>query len=538
MTVRTRFAPSPTGSLHVGGVRTALYCWLYARHHGGRFVLRIEDTDKARSSEEAARGIVRDMAWLGLDWDEGPEVGGEHGPYRQSEKLDAYRAVVAGLVAAGHAYEAYETREELEALRAASGEGFKYRRRAYSADDLAGFAAEGRQPVVRLAVPTDAPYVVDDQIVGSVEVPGEEMDDLVILKADGYPTYHLAVVIDDRDMAITHVMRGQEHLKNTHKHLALARALGIELPAVGHLPIIFNPRGSKMSKRDKAKVARAAARAEAKTRGAADWAWLADLASRGEAEVTSFMGKQHDDIATAVAVAGALDVELPGIDVMDFRTAGYLPEALLNYLALLGWSPGDDREVMTLDELVAAFELGRVQKTPARFDPDKLRWMNGEHVRRASSARLEAAFADWLTLVPDSPLAALDAERRRALLALYKDRYVTFTDLEQQAASVLLAPTAWDDKAVKKHLLKGGGVERLAEVAAVLQAAEWTATGIDAALEALCASRDYRLGKIAQPLRVAVTGTAVSPPIGDTLAFLDRADVLARIATTVAAHAS
>ncbi len=534
---RTRFAPSPTGSLHVGGARTALYCLLWARRTGGQFILRIEDTDRARSTDEAAAGIVRDMKWLGLQWDEGPEVGGASGPYYQSAKLDRYNAVIGQLLESGHAYEAWETSAELDALRKAAEakkEAFKYRRRPYTEDDLAAFREEGRTPVVRLLAPTEA-VTVDDILLGSVTLEPDQLDDIVIRKADGYPTYHLAVVVDDHDMGVTLVLRGQEHLMNTHKHKGIAAALGWELPQCGHLPLIHSPSGGKMSKRDKAKTARASARDEAKARGTGrDWSWITEATGFPPDEVELFMKKKRDGVALAESIAKVTGADLPLIDLLDFRRAGYLPEAMVNYLALLGWRAADetgegDREIWPFEELCAAFEVTRIKSTPARFDPQKLAWMNGEYMKSLPDAVLRQRLAEHLE-VTDSVLSRADDAMLSALFAMYRQRATTFVDLASQAAFFFDRPTSWGPpKALKKHLLKGGGLERLALTRAALADTEFTPQGISSCLDGLAEAHEQRVGRFAQPLRIAVSGGPVSPGIDDTLCLLGKDETLARI---------
>jgi glutamyl-tRNA synthetase len=534
----TRFAPSPTGSLHVGGARTALYCWLWARRTSGRFVLRIEDTDQVRSTDEATRGILRDMRWLGLTWDEGPEVGGPAGSYLQSQRLPRYNAVLDQLLASGRAYEAYDSSEELEAWRReaeAEKRTFRYRRGPPTPEEVAQHLAEGRRPVVRLRA-TERAVTIDDVVVGPVTVEADQLDDLVLRKADGFPTYHFAVVVDDADMAITQVLRGQEHLMNTHKHALIAEAMGVSLPSVGHLPTIFNTEGGKMSKRDKARAARAAARAwlEGGQQG------LAAKVGLPESEVDSFVAGQHDGVATAEAVARALGVALPMIEVMDFRRAGYLPEALLNYLALLGWRAAEegggegDRELFTLDELVAGFELGRIKKTAARFDPVKLAWFNKKYLETSPLDRLEAVFSAWLEVV-ESPLAALSPADRRALLAMYQGRVGSFVELEAAAAPLLTAPSAYGPEKIVKKNLGPDGLDRLAEARrALAELGPWEAEAIEACVADLSARSGVGMGGWAQPLRLALTGGPVSPAIGPTLAFLPRDEVLRRLASCLA----
>lgn len=531
--LRTRFAPSPTGSLHVGGVRTALYSLLCAKQVGGTFVLRIEDTDQVRSTDEAAKGIVRDLRWLGLYWDEGPERDHpQFGPYYQSQRLALYTRYAEQLVQAGRAYPAYETGDELDAERKvaeANKENFRYRRRPYTAEQLARLAAEGRKPVIRLASPGHA-VTVDDRVLGPVTVEGEVLDDFVLIKADGFPTYHFAVVIDDHFMEVDLVVRGKEHLMNTHKHLLLYEAFGWAAPAHGHLPLINNPTGGKMSKRDKAKVAREAARTAAKVRGAAkdDWAWLATEAGLDGVEVARFMAKAHDGVSTAEAIARVVGADLPLIEVQDYRKGGYLPEALLNYLCLLGWAPGDDREMLTVDEMRDLFRLERVIKTDARFDPMKLSWMNGEYMKKLPEAVLLDHLAAWLEVVP-SRIAEVDPERRRLLLTMYRQRASTFVELAKMAWFLFHAPTAYDPKQVSKHLDPDGLLRLRTARGALSSVGKWDPASIRAGFEALCASTDVPMGKYAQPVRIALTGDGVSPELPETLAFLGRDESLARI---------
>ena len=537
MTPRSRFAPSPTGLLHVGGARTALFAYLYAKSQSGRFVLRIEDTDRARSTDASERAIREDLRWLGVVADEGPLAGGPGAPYRQSERLDRYDAAIDRLLEEGKAYLAWETPEELGALREAAGKGgFKYRRRPDPE------STDGRTPVVRFAVPMERGTIgFDDDILGPVEVDIDEVDDFVIRKADGFPTYHFAVVVDDQHMRITQVLRAQEHFKNTLKHRLLYEAFGWEdaFPGHGHMPIIFSMTGGKMSKRDKAKAARQAAKA-----AGFDAAGLAAQCSFDEDTARRFLKKKSDDVSIAVEVAALVGCELPEIDVEDFRRAGYLPEALVNFLALLGWNPavrddeGNERELFTLEEMESLFTLDRVGKTAARFDRDKLRWMNGQYIRSSSVDRLVEALDDWLGRNPGSVLASATAERRRELLELFQERLITLGDLEVAAAYFFARPTTWGpEKAIKKHLLKGDGLSRLAHAGEVLGSAEWTEAGLEAALNAAAEERyEGKLGKLAQPIRVAITGGPVSPPIYGTMIGIGRDECLARIAACLEHH--
>ncbi|MEE9295591.1 MAG: glutamate--tRNA ligase [Phycisphaerae bacterium] len=485
--MRVRFAPSPTGYLHIGGARTVLFNWLLARQSGGTFVLRIEDTDRSRYVADAVGKILDDLRWLGLDWDEGPEVGGESGPYFQSERLDLYSEHVDRLLDSGDAYYVLETPEELAAMRerarADKGE-FKYPR-----PDPLPTVEEGRRArqagghvTVRFKVP-DRDIMVHDEILGEVAWAHQDLEDFVIQKGDGWPTYHFACVVDDQLMRISHVLRGQEHLTNTQKHVALQEALGFARPVYAHLPLIFNMDGSKMSKRDKEKAVQ-----------------------RGR--------------------------EPPEIDVHDFRAAGYLPEALLNFISLLGWSPGDDREQLSLDETKEVFSLSRVGKTSARFDRDKLLAFNTDWAARVSPDRLLEGLKDFAR-VNGSPLADADEQQLGYLLRANRGMR-TFRDVEMKSAVLFVDDEAfdYDEKAVRKVLLKndGAGYSMLETLLEKLETvSDWTAESLEALLMGVCESQDLKLGAVAQPLRVAVTGTTVSPPIYDTLVLLGRGRSLKRI---------
>jgi glutamyl-tRNA synthetase len=529
--LRTRFAPSPTGSLHVGGARTALYCLAAARNENGVFLLRIEDTDQTRSTAASTQGILSDLAWLGLDWDEGPLVGGKTGPYFQSKRLDTYGKYVQQLLSSGAAYHAYETHAELGAMREeaikATG-GFTYQRVTYTDDEVAKFNAEGRVPVVRFASQSE-PVTIQDQILGDVIIPGERLDDFVIQKADGFPTYHFAVVIDDHLMEVTAVLRGQEHLINTSKHLQLYKAFNWDAPIHAHLPLIFNPQGAKMSKREKAKSARSAAREAAKVANMSGQDWLAKAIDIPANDAKRFMKKKSDDIGVATAIAEHLSLDLPMIEVMDFRKGGYLPEALNNYLALLGWNAGNDTEFYTIEELSQSFSLARVNKTPARFDPVKLRWMNREYLRRASLDRLRDALDSYLEVTP-STLSDIPTELRDQILSLFRERAHTLAELDESCQFIFSPPTAYAAKAVKKHMTKNGGTSRLPAICEALSAVTvWTTEAIGAALSELAETKSYSMGEIAQPIRVAISGDAVTPPIYETLSLIPQVDTLERL---------
>lgn len=530
MQTRCRFAPSPTGQLHVGGARSALFNVLFARATGGQFVLRLEDTDRARSSVESEQSIMRDLEWLGLGWDEGPNCGGPAAPYRQSERLEIYQKHLQEMLAAGHAYEAWESPDELMVLRkAAEAEkrNFLYRRRNYSDAEITQFKAEGRKSVLR-CVGSEHDIVFKDEVLGEIRVPAEDMDDFVICKADGFPTYHFAVVVDDHHMAVTHVLRAQEHLKNTARHIQLYAQLGWAPPKHGHMPLIFSMSGGKMSKRDKAKAARAAARESGMER-----AELAEQIGMSADDLQRFMKKKNDDLGTAVAIAQAIGVQLPEIDVLDFRRSGYLPEALVNFLSLLGWNPGDDKEILSWEELVGLFTLDRMGKTAAKFDRDKLEWMNGMYIRAASLERVVEAMRDYAAFNP-AQWADESPARLTAIAELFRERATTIRALDAQVGWLYTAPTEYGpQKSIKKFLLKneGAGLAALEKTAAILGGDfDWSEGELERVLMALCeAELDGKLGQLAQPLRIALTGSPVSPPIFASLALLNREQVLQRI---------
>ena len=522
--VKTRFAPSPTGFLHVGGARTALYSWLYARQRGAeaKFVLRIEDTDQVRSTAESAAGILADMKWLGLNWDEGPVAGGEKNEFFQSMRLGIYEKYLQELKAKDMAYEAYESPKQLTEMRVAAEKekrAFRYRR------DMAGRVMEkqeGVAPVWRFAMPRKD-IVIHDLILGDVIVKADEHDDIVIWKSDGFPTYHFAVVVDDHLMGVTHVLRAQEHLMNTPKHLGLYEALGWEAPQHGHLPLVFNMDNTKISKREKAKVTRAAIQAK----GIKDFTELSTQSGVSVADITAFMGKKTDAVDIAVKLAGVIGAKLPEIDVQDFRRSGYMPEALLNFVALVGWSPGGDREIMSVQEMIELFSLEGVQKTPGRFDRKKLLWMSGEYIRKASVERLLEVVAEF-NAVTDYPLKGADEKTLRALLGMYQERMATVGEMAENSRFFFEEPV-WDAKAVEKHVKNNGGVEFLQQIREIFGAVgEWTMEGLREPMERVL-SLGEKKGAAAQALRVAVSGGAVSPPMLETVALLGKEKTMGRI---------
>ncbi|MEM9419521.1 MAG: glutamate--tRNA ligase family protein [Planctomycetota bacterium] len=480
--ITTRYAPSPTGEQHIGGVRTALFAWAYAKRHGGQFLLRFEDTDQKRSSRQAEQNILRDLEWLGLRGDNHDAIP------RQSERLDLYNAALDKLKAAGLTYE----------------------------DDGA----------VRFRM--DKPVAFDDAVFGHIAVDEKDLEDFVIQKADGFPTFHLAVVVDDADMGVTHVIRGQEHLSNTTKHAALYDALGESRPVWCHTPSIMNLDGSKMSKRDKAKLARQAAKQNA-------WPTPESIdASRFDA----FMGKENDDLDIATAIAEANGLELPEIYVDDFRRSGYTVPVLLNYLALLGWNPGNDLERFDLDYLCEHFDFDRIGKSNSKFDRDKLAafsqdtflQMPEDEWTATLKAHFEVCFPNYVEKLGDG---------FGVFAMAYKERSKTLSDPAELGKFFVEAPTEYVPKAVKKNLTKneGEGLQSLAKVRETLAGLpEWKAEPIHVSLDELWQTLELKnMGGVAQPLRVALTGNAVSPEIGPTLEILGRDETLQRIDACLAA---
>jgi len=461
MTVRTRFAPSPTGFLHIGGLRTALFSWLYARRHAGQFVLRIEDTDLERSTEAAIQQILDGMEWAGLMHDEGP--------FYQTQRFDRYKEVIADMLASGHAYRCYCTKEELAQLRAdqaARGEKPRYdgrwRDRTDSLPDVA--------PVVRFKNPLSGEVAVDDVVHGRVVFQNAELDDLIIARSDGTPTYNFCVVVDDMDMRITHVIRGDDHLNNTPRQMNMLLALGHKPPVYAHLPMILGPDGTKLSKRHGA------------------------------------------------------------VSVLQYRDDGFLPEAVLNYLVRLGWSHGD-QEFFTIEEMVRSFDIAHVNKSASAFDVDKLTWLNQQHMMRALPGRIAPVLRAQLELIG---ISAGDADKLEQIVLVQRERTKTVREMAVNSAFFFQAPTAYDEKAVRKHVT--------ADILPVIEAArdelaalsDWSATRIHDLISALAAARQVSLGKLAQPIRLAVCGGTVSPPIDATLAILGKSESLSRLAAAIA----
>jgi len=453
MTVRTRFAPSPTGMLHIGGARTALFAWLYARHHGGQFVLRIEDTDRERSTDEATEVILDGLKWLGLDWD------GE--PIFQSQREDQHVAAVDKLLSEGKAYKCYCSREELDEMREgqrAAGQKPMYDGRCRNRSE----APEDAPYVVRFRSPDEGETWVKDLVLGDVCFPNKELDDLIIRRSDGSPTYNLAVVVDDADMAITHVVRGSDHLNNTPRQIQLYEALGLPVPQFAHIPLIHGPDGAKMSKR-------------------------------------------HGAVA-----------------ITEYREKGYLPHAVNNYLARLGWSHGDE-EVFSEAQMIELFDLAAVGKGAARFDQQKLDWLNAHWLRESSPSELVAEVARLL---------AIDTSNGPDLgqvIESLQERSKNLIDLAEGARFFYIAPTSYDEKAVTKNFKEGTAALVEKFIASLESMDDFSGGAAHAVIAEICESEGVGMGKLAQPIRILVAGVPVSPPIDLTLALLGRDESIARL---------
>ncbi|HSV99912.1 MAG TPA: glutamate--tRNA ligase [Sedimentisphaerales bacterium] len=537
-TVVTRFAPSPTGYLHIGGARTALFNWLWARRTGGKFLLRIEDTDLKRNTPTATAQVMADLRWLGIEWDEGPEVGGPNGPYLQSQRLDIYNRYIRQLLDQGRAYYCFETGQELDALRAEAEKqkkGFVYRRpeQLPTDQDAERARVEGRDVTVRFAMPQTGPIVVDDVIRGQISFDPAELGDFIIQKSDGFPTYNFAVVVDDYLMGITHVLRGQEHLMNTPSQKALWEALFTDrpVPQYAHMSVTVSDAGGKLSKRERPQTLRTALKATANV----DFDQLAQVGGITADEVRSFLaGDTTPDMPAIDAIAKHLGVHLPEINIVDFFHSGYLPETMVNFMALLGWNPGDQREIMVLDELIRSFDLSRLTKSNSLFDRKKLLAFNTEHLRLTSPEKVLAHFKAYLRHV-ESPVRGADDALLARIIKLC-DGARTFEDIERKSVFVFLddEQIAFDEKAVQKVLMKDRALEILRQVRDELAALpELTEQAIEEMLRKLAEARQVGLGKVAQPLRVALCGTTISLPIFDSVNMLGRERTLRRIDLTL-----
>jgi glutamyl-tRNA synthetase len=480
--LRVRFAPSPTGYLHVGGARTALFNWLLARRHGGVFVLRIEDTDAERSSPQMVEGILDGLRWLGLDWDEGPGTGGSFGPYFQSERLDRYRAMAAQLVEQGTAYYCYCPAEELKAKREAAeaaGGAWRYDRTccALSAETVARYEEEGRPRAVRFKVPDAGAARFDDLVHGPIEFDAANLEDFVILRSDGHPTYHLSVVSDDVEMRITHVVRGDDHISNTPKQLLIYQALGAEVPQFAHVPLILGPDKKRLSKR------------------------------HGATSVT------------------------------EYAKQGYFSEAMVNFLALLGWSPGKgDQELFTRDELVEAFDLAGISGGNAVFNLDKLDWFNQQHLFRMPPAELAVRL---LPIFEREGLwdPAYTGDRHAwffAVLELLKPRAKKLDDIPVIGRFFFTDAIEYDEAAARKHLAPEGTAALLEAVSESVGTIDtFDAASIEAAVRGVADARGVKAATLIHAIRVALTGKTASPGLFDVMALLGRDRTRARLAEAV-----
>ncbi|NNF63829.1 MAG: glutamate--tRNA ligase [Acidimicrobiia bacterium] len=478
--MRVRFAPSPTGYLHIGNIRTGLYNWLAVRNAGGEMILRSDDTDQARGSHEFYDDIIEGLRWMGLDWDEGIEVGGPHGPYRQSLRLDRYREVSEALVAAGDAYPCFCTAEELDERRkaaTAAGKppGYDGRCRTLDTAEVAARIADGEKHSIRLAIPRPGETVFEDIVRGEVRFGHDHVDDFVIARSNGFPTYHLASSVDDVDFEITHVVRGEDILSSTPKHILLGRAVAalegkdfdIEY---AHLSLLLGPDGKKLSKR-------------------------------------------HGDTS-----------------LKHYRESGYLPEALVNYLALLGWSPGEDETVVSLDEMVRRFDLADVQKNPAIFDVDKLQWLNGVYIRELSAADFVGMTAPLVEADLGRDLSRDERDMFAAVAPLVQERAKLLTEVADQVRFLFVHDLSYDEGSWSKVMTKpearvavDAAASRLAELG------EWTTVAIEETLRAMLDEHGLNARKGLQPLRVAVSGSSVSPPLFESMEALGQPRTLARL---------
>jgi glutamyl-tRNA synthetase len=461
MTVCTRFAPSPTGFLHIGGLRTALFSWLFARRHAGKFILRIEDTDLERSTSEAIQQILDGLEWAGLQHDEGP--------FFQTRRFDRYKEVIDELLAAGLAYRCYCTKQELDVLRAeqtARGEKPRYDGRWRDRTD----SRPGVPPVVRFKNPLFGVVVVDDVVHGRVVFQNSELDDLIIARSDGTPTYNFCVVVDDMDMQITHVIRGDDHLNNTPRQQNMLLALGKTPPVYAHLPMILGADGAKLSKRHGA------------------------------------------------------------VSVLQYRDEGFLPEAVLNYLARLGWSHGD-QEIFSIEEMTRLFDIADVNKSASAFDVEKLSWVNQQHMMRAPVERLVSPLRWHLERAGvDEP----DAGRLQQIALTLRERTKNLKEMAAASLFFFRAPSGYDEKAVRKNVTAETAALLRELVNDLMRVEIWSAGHLHDLLTKISAAHGLPLGKLAQPIRVAVCGGTVSPPIDATLAILGRDETVARLRAAIA----
>jgi glutamyl-tRNA synthetase len=473
--VRARFAPSPTGYLHIGNARTAVFNYLFVRKHRGKFILRVEDTDKERSKTEYEKALLEDLRWLGVDWDEGPDVGGEYQPYRQSGRLAHYRRFAQKLLEGKKVYKCFCTREELEernkqAKKEGKSTGYDNRCRDLTDQQIEKYRREGRKYVLRLKVP-DEKIIVDDLIRGKVEFEGNSIPDFIIMKPDDTPTFNFAVVVDDYLMKITHVIRGEDHLSNTPKHIAIFHAIGAQVPQFAHMSMTMGPDRTRLSKRHGATSVRA------------------------------------------------------------YRQEGFLPEAFLNYISLLGWGTTESQEIFDKEELIKEFSLERCNKSSAVFDPKKLLWMNGLYIRKTSPEKLFEYALPFLTgekTIPLSP-SAEKKEYVTDLIALEKEKLKTLKDIPYRLEYFFKEP-AYEEKGVKKYLLNQEGQKILRQLFDVLkECQDFTHQPLELLIQKFCEDNSYKFGQVFHPLRVAVSGRTKGPGVFHLLEKLGKEKVLERI---------
>ncbi|RKY04992.1 glutamate--tRNA ligase [Candidatus Poribacteria bacterium] len=482
--VRVRIAPAPTGHMHLGNARTALFNWLFARHHGGKFIVRIDDTDLERSSEEAVKAILDALRWLGMDWDEGPEVGGPYGPYIQSQRLDIYREYAKKLVEGGKAYYCYCTKEELDAMREEArkrGRPFKYpgKCRNLTPEERERFEREGRRPTIRLNVEAawgsrEGKIVVHDLVLGDVEFDVKEFDDFIIMKSNGMPVYNFATVVDDYLMRITHVIRASEHLSNTPKQILIYKALGVEPPKFAHVPMVLgSSKGEKLSKRH-----------------------------------------------------GAVAVEW-------YRDQGYLPEAMINFLARLGWSYDDKEEIFTVEELIEKFDLDRVGRSGSVFDINKLNWLNKQYIMMMPLSKRTDAVIPFLERAGLIKREEITPEKRRWLEKIVEavgDRMTTLADIVDYTYFFFTDEFEYSEEGLRKWLSKEGVPEMLEEVKELLAGVEPFERGeIERALRGYVEGKGLKAIRVFQPIRVAITGKTVGPGLFETIELLGRERTLGRL---------
>ncbi|MGA2915354.1 MAG: glutamate--tRNA ligase [Sedimentisphaerales bacterium] len=533
----TRFAPSPTGYLHIGGARTALFSLLWARKTGGKFILRIEDTDQSRNTPTAAKQVMDDLRWLGINWDYGPEVGGPAAPYFQSQRKAIYEKYVNQLIGQGKAYYCFDTPDELEQMRqkaAAQKKNFLYPRPAKFPDNKEVEQARSQdKPVAVRFCMTDEEIIVDDVIRGQVKFSGRDISDFIILKSDGFPTYHFACVVDDELMGVTHILRGQEHLMNTPGHIALQKAFGFKTPVYAHMSVTVSEGGGKMSKRDRAKVLKEAI----KKAQDLDTEELAAISGISVSEIEEFLTADFMPDQPAIdAMAEFLNIELPEVNIVDFFKSGYLPEALVNFLALLGYSPPAEKEILTIAELIDTFDPSRFNKTNSLFDRKKLLSFNMEHIKLLSEEKLLSRYRDFLKGSGSPAANADDNLLLRILKAGAGSR--TLAEIEQKSKFLFIdaEKIEYNEKDVEKVLFKnnGEGLLMLAELKnRLLKLNEVREKAIEDMLRGLAEEKKAGLGRVAQPLRLAICGTTVSLPIFDSVDMLGIAETIKRIDRTI-----